>query len=429
MDGHSRMSTASPETSSDQPQRTSQNPGPLALLAATAIGGVLATRMGKTPFLLAAGAAAVALLRQKSPEPQNPALPPSAPDLDLPAQALVEQWLSQQIIREEQAPVVELIPEEFTPTEPEDDYHPESFLLDETDEIFRAPADTHSFAALSAPVPEQIPELGMERTQEQEQEDPLTSPPPQVFAPPFVPLPAADAAWTLGVEPLPSVNESGPYVAPDRGMFFRTPSRPETSSGTAPEPPVHSMFSSAPAPFFPSSVFEGAALPDEISVVHPSEPTVPASESAELPASEPAPWTEMTVLAKSDTTAEIPVELANPGDASFDAPLAAVLHDPWQPGPEDLSPPPPSFPAFPVKTPTTRPVVEAEIFLRPRAPTKNSVTAKSKPPPTAFSKHFPAEMDTSPAESASEVHFPGPLQSPREPTARATTWRSWWRGD
>ena len=129
-----------------------------------------------------------------------------------------------------------------------------------------------------------------------------------------------------------------------------------------------------------------------------------------------------------DTTQEIQVEFAAPGDASFDPPLAAAPQNPWQPEPEVFATAP-AFPAFPTQTQTTGTVVEAEIILRPRAPMQNTVTAKSKFVPPTFSKHFPAERtDTPPAEGANDAHFPGPLPSPHEPKPRPT-WRSWWRGD
>ena len=139
------MSTASEDNSSDQPQRTSHQPGPLAILAATALGGVIAARMGKAPLLFAAGAAAMAMLKQKKtaappPPPTPKSLPPPAPPPEIPAQSQVEQWLSRQIIREEQAPVVDFSTVDFTPEEPEEDYQPESFLLDEFEEF---PSSSH----------------------------------------------------------------------------------------------------------------------------------------------------------------------------------------------------------------------------------------------------------------------------------------------
>ena len=49
-------------------------------------------------------------------------------------QSQVEQWLSRQISREAQAPVMDLAALTVVQREPEDDYRPGSFLLDEFDE-------------------------------------------------------------------------------------------------------------------------------------------------------------------------------------------------------------------------------------------------------------------------------------------------------
>ncbi len=470
------MSTAPADTSSDQPQRTSQQPGPLALLAATAIGGVLATRMGKAPFFLAAGAAAIALLKHKKTGAPPPApahvplsLPPPAPELDIPAQSLVEQWLSRQIIREEQAPVVELSAADVTPCEPEDDYHPESFLLDDAEELFREPPDHDSFARLTEPAPQAMiepvtlpaPEIEIEL----EYEEALPAPPPPLLQEPEVeveeedapyvvaapaphepefPLPhllphlpptTAGAAWTLGVEPLPSLSEAAPYVPPyvppAGSLFFSAPVRQEDVFSA----PVRRE--EAPRPVFSSPMFQGAAFPDEINVAPAALEPVPApapapagpappAESFHLP--EPEPVNQPPPAA--ETTPEIPLELASPGDASFDPPLAALSESehPWHPG-QDIFATTPAFPVFPTQTHTTSPAVEAEIILRPRAPTQNTVTAKSKFAPPGFGKHFPADSsDTPSAEGTDDAHFPGPLHSPHEPKSRPT-WRSWWRGD
>lgn len=424
------MSTAFGETSPDQPQRTSHQPGPLTLLAATAIGGVIAARMGKAPFFLAAGAAALALLKQRkveAPAPMPLSLPPAAPELEVPAQSQVEQWLSRQIIREEQAPFVELSTADVPPSEPEDDYRPQSFLLDEADAIPAISSPHDSFAGLTEPVPQQIPEPAPPM----EQEAPL--PPPQVLETPPPPPAAADAAWTLGVDPMPSLNEAAPYVAPAGSLFFSTPARQEAAV-SKPKPPPSNMFSTAPAqqeepgppPFFFNSVFQGAALPDEIQVAPAFEPVPPVpspAPSAEAPVREPSPVIEPQP--DEEPTPEIPVELAAPGEASFDPPLAAAPQNPWETEPDA----PATVPASPLQSHASSPVVEAEIILRPRAPMQSTVTAKSKFTPPGFDKNAPLESSHAPpADVAADAPFPNPLQSPREPKPRPT-WRSWWRGD
>ncbi len=471
------MSTASEDNSSDQPQRTSHQPGPLAVLAATALGGVIAARMGKAPLLFAAGAAAMAMLRQKKPSalppPATPkSLPPPAPPPEIPAQSQVEEWLSRQIIREEQAPVVDLSTAEVTPNEPEDDYRPESFLLDELDDFSSTPApDNDSFACLTEPAPQPSPAPAPEIAEVAEaeaeaeadadaeaeaeadadadaDEEPVAPPPPppvllqappppappQVMqqAPPSPPV-VADAAWTLGVDPMPSLNEAMPYVAPVGSLFFSTPARQEAPSSEVETPHSH-MFSTAPVQheepgpplFFSTSVFQGAAFPDEIQVAPPFEPVPPVpspAPSAEAPVWEPAPAFEP--LPTAPATPEIPLELAAPGEASFDPPLAAAPHNPWQPEPDVFATTPP----VPFQPQMAGTVVEAEIILRPRAPMQNSVTAKSKFTPPSFAKPFSNEDSAAPpAENANDAHFPGPLQSQNDPKPRPT-WRSWWRGD
>lgn len=138
------------------PSQPGQPPGPWALLAATAVGGVIGTRLGRTPLVLAAGAAALALLQQQkksapassaspSPHPQEPLTPApgekanelsysisgagsavgtgwvASPTLTPPLQHVqshppahespqsqVEAWLSRQMQREMAEPVLDL---------------------------------------------------------------------------------------------------------------------------------------------------------------------------------------------------------------------------------------------------------------------------------------------------------------------------------
>lgn len=389
--------------------------------------------MGKAPLLFAAGAAALAMLRQKksiAPSAKPQSVPPPAPPLEIPAQSQVEQWLSQQIIREKQAPVVDFNKADVTPAEPEDDYHPESFLLDDSDGISNSPPpDNDAFAGLTEPPPQPLPEFAPEIEEIEEPLEAYSSPPVLLQTPPPPSPPAvADAAWTLGVDPMPSLNDAASYVAPVGSMFFSTPGRQETPISKQ-ESPTSNMFSTAPLQheepgpplFFSNSVFQGATFPDEIQVAPASEPVQPPS--AESPAQEPEPVTEPP--AAEETTPEITLELAAPGDASFDPPLAAAPQNPWQPEPDAFA----LTPAPLVQTQMKNTIVEAEIILRPRAPTQNAVTAKSKFTPPSFAKHFSDEDSApSPAEVANDTHFPGPLQSQHDPKPRPT-WRSWWRGD
>ena len=437
------MSTASEDLSPDQPQRTSHQPGPLAVLAATAIGGVLATRMGKASLLFAVGAAAMAMLKQKKHiPPPPPATPKSLPPPEVPAQTQVEQWLSRQIIREEQVPVIDFSKASATPSQPDDDYRPGSFLLDDFDELSSAPPlDNEIFACLAdpAPQPELIPAPAPEIEVVDAEQEPEAPPPPPILRqeppPPTSPPVPAYGAWTLGVDPLPSLNESASYLPPAAAMFFSTPVPQQASGASREAQRSHSqMFSTAPAPvqheepaplpFFATPVFQGAAFPDEIQVVPPWPPTAPMASPA--PSIETPVWQPAPMLEPLPTAIAAPEILTSPAEASFDPPLAAAPHNPWQPEPD-------VFAATPAVTfqpqPAASTVVEAEIILRPRAPMQNSVPVKSKFAPPVFASQISSEDSSAPpAEGTSDAHLPGPLPSPHDPKPRPG-WLSWWRGD
>ncbi|MDB6004458.1 MAG: hypothetical protein JWR15_1445, partial [Prosthecobacter sp.] len=217
-----------------------------------------------------------------------------------------------------------------------------------------------------------------------------------------------------------------------------------------------------PPPVFFAPVFEGAAFPDEIQVASapafesiapapvfemiapapvsepiapefepiadiPSfEPTAPltAADLEDLtPIPEPEPASEAPPVIAAQPAPEISVQLAAPGDASFDSPLAAAPENPWESKPDV----PVISPYAPPSSYTTSPIVDAEIILRPRAPMQNNVTAKSKySPPNPIKKDFAETFDTAPTTASND------LSSENVPPATAKpprTWRSWWRGD
>jgi hypothetical protein len=281
------------------------------MLAATALGGVIVSRMNKTPLVLAAGAAALALLNRKkaSPQPLAPTRAPAPEPVPAPppvqVQSQVEQWLTQQIHREASAPVVTLPP--AVSIEPEDDYIPQSLLADDTAEITATAPPNDAFASLTEPVFRQPPAA------------------PRRFEPePAFPAlqaleatescPTSDAAWILGVEPLPSLNESAAPLSLASSMF-----------ATEPVPMTHLA---APV-VFSAPVFEGGALPDEIEVAPQAEPIMHLTPT--LPP-EPATAPEVELVCETAALAEvqeIPVQIAAPGEASFDPPLATVPDHPW----------------------------------------------------------------------------------------------------
>ncbi len=392
-----RMSTASEGIPTDHATRAGQSPGALAILAATALGGVIISRMNKTPLVLAVGAAALALLnRKKANTPQiAPTRAPEPVQAPPPTmqQSQVEQWLFQQIHREETTPIIAL-PPPAAETEPEDDYIPQSLLSDDTAEFTGTPPPRDAFASLSEPAI---------RT--------LKAPEPRFeFEPAFPVLqaleatescPTSDAAWILGVEPLPSLNESVTPPSLVSSMFSSEPMQ---------------MANFAPPAVFSAPVFEGGALPDEIEVTPPAEPVThltPLFRQKSVVLPEPAPVQE---AAPAIETPEILVQIAAPGEAFFDPPLASVPNNPWTP-PVEASPP---------QTPHLSPVIEAEIVLRPRAPTQVAVVAKTRPVSSRFAKA--AATAAAPADNEDPALAHAPLPSPREPRA-STTWRSWWRGD
>lgn len=368
------------------------------MLAATTLGGVIISRMNKTPLVLAVGAVALALLnRKKASTPQiAPTRAPEPVQAPPPTmqQSQVEQWLFQQIHREETTPIIAL-PPPADETEPEDDYIPQSLLSDDTAEFTGTPPPRDAFASLSEPAI---------RT--------LKAPEPRFeFEPAFPVLqaleatescPTSDAAWILGVEPLPSLNES---VAP-----------PSLVSSMFSSEPMQ-MANFAPPAVFSAPVFEGGALPDEIEVTPPAEAVThltPLFRQKSVVLPEPAPVQE---AAPAIETPEILVQIAAPGEASFDPPLALVRDNPWMP-PVEAPPPPPQ--ASPLG-----PVVEAEIVLRPRAPTQVAVVPKAKP---ASPRPVKPTATATAASSEGSTLARAPLQSPHEQGV-PTAWNSWWRGD
>jgi hypothetical protein len=331
-------------------------PGTLALLGATALGGVLGSRLRGAPLMIAAGATALALLRKKTPAPSLPP-PPPAPEIQ--PQNLVRQWLEQQTEREQQTPLIPL----DSKVTGEDDYTPEPLLADSFSETEAPSLLQEQFASLTEPAPRAIPAVRMAE-----------------------PAMVMTSGWIPGIDPLPSWSET-----PDTPVIPRadlSPATENTSMDTA-------------------MVFSGGTLPDEIEVMQPPEP-LPAQnhvleQPVEMPPQAPtAPESDSPL--ETEIPPEIPVHLAEPGEASFDSPLMAA-----------------SWPAVVAahSAQTSSVVVEAEIILRPRAPMQNTVTSKNMAAP-------PAEDE--PAGQNSMALPRAPLQSPREQRARST-WRSWWRGD
>jgi len=390
------MSTASEGNPKDHATRTGKLPGVLTMMAATALGGVLVSRMNKTPLVLAAGAAALALLNRKKASTTAPqtAPHPSTDSVVVPPviqpQSQIEQWLAQQIHREENAPVVALVPAAITETE--DDYIPQSLLSDDTAEI--TPIDD-TFASLTEPLLRQ-PIITPPRS-----DNDLALPVLQALEA-TESSPTSDAAWILGVEPLPSLNETEAPPALVSSMFSS-------------EPVLMTGFASSAV--FSAPVFEGGSLPDEIEVAPDPEPLTHLTPS---PPEEPGPTPKLEAELEEAPLAEvleIPLQMAAAGEASFDPPLAFTPDNPWAP-PVEAPPPLPTVPLSPL--------IEAEITLRPRAPTQVAVMSKTKHVTSRLA--HPSAAISAPAEREDPTldHDQSPM--PQEQPSR-TTWSSWWRGD
>lgn len=520
-------------------------PGAFALLTATALGSLVASRLPKAPLVVAAGITALALLKQKKaaaqPAASAPPFPPAPPAANLPQHELVGQWLQQQIERDATSPDLSWpdICAEPTSEPVEAPYTPPSFLLD--DDLHASTPSTHeSFASLTEP-----PDFGMPLTAENRvagesdvtahdlgvsdfphasdaaihslvprhvtssisepandfteeihhltpampvSVQPTTAtgcispveltgllpehPPPQAPATPANAL-STNAAWLLGIEPIPSLGDPS------------TPLYPEPTN----------VFTDAPGtqPVFTTALFQGASLPDEIEVgppapLPPSNPPVPAPPAPaatipNLPPPTPVPhlvpafpapslsgndlgdvanWNQappsfsaenpfftshlpaavfettgkkpLPFSTQSDkppplhaeTIVEIPVQLAAPGEASFDPPPLGLAHDFWQPVSECSSAETHTFASDPSSQPSppsplvAGPIIEAEIVPQPRPQLQNTVTLKTKPLAPVSVKPIPhaPPAETSPHED--------PVRPPRE---KRPPWRSWWRGD
>jgi hypothetical protein len=361
--GKKRMSTPFQDTSGEQTTpRGSAMPSPLALLGATALGGVIGSRMNSTPLVIAAGAATLALLRKKAQAPTAP--PPVQPPQVQQPQNLIKQWLEQQTEREQRVPVVPLT---LLPG-PEDHYTPMPLLNDDPIEASSVSLRQEVFASLTEP------------------NTPAFRPAPQVE----LEMPAV-SGWIPGIDPLPSWNET-----PDPPVFAEEPGFPKDEASIE--------------PVLEAPVFAGGVLPDEIEVAEPPEITNTLQEEALMKLFTPA---ESSPSAQTEHAREIPVQLAQPGEASFDSPMLSAV---W---------PPPEAVALPVQ-PVTPVIVEAEIILRPRAPTHNTVTSKAAPFSATLAPLAPADAEIT--GTAAEPIPRAPVQSPREQLARSS-WRSWWRGD
>lgn len=426
----------------------------LGVLAAISAGGLVAMRMKPSPLMFLAGAAAVAFLgRKRIASDSRPLelLPQRPPEPAPPPRVEVDAWLARQVEREQQAPIitldVETLPETLPPA-PEPLETARAALPD----LFADWSMTAEKPAIVPSEPFSLPKLETDGAGFLFPSEPLETPPAPILhldpAPPSAP---SNASWLLGIEPLPSWDEltaAPPRTCSDFAFLAEPPGAASYTPQPAPEPtpppppPPPSVPPSVPAPIQPlfiPSLFQGGALPDEITVSEEfttppaHEPAAPffeaftAFEAIPFPAPPPPPATvepspdPETFLNLPEL---VPVTLASPGEATFDDPLAALEENPSS-IPGGIPPPPPLRPHAPV--------IEAEIVIRPRGFGATRVQPKEPEAATIEPVEAPS-LDLSPftgeppASPSPPALSPAPVVLPREQKARKT-WRSWWRGD
>ena len=483
--------------------------------AALAAGGILALRMRPASFLFLAGAAAAALIARKKsassrplqllpptpqpeevPAPETPAEIPfeepvssfTAPPPPAPAPNPIEGWLARQLERERNAPIItlEVLTPEISPPAaesppppelpavPEPEAEPEkpvwgSPITLEPETPFLEKTEPEAPAPKIAPPAPVLPAIGFHLLQALESTESSPTAPPTS---------GASAAWLLGIEPLPSWEESSspsvfetplePLIPMDEAPF--TTSVQETP---APPPP--------PEPAYVPPLFEGGMFPDEIRVDSPPEPPslmhmevaaleTAAPEPTPLPLA-PEPWFEQPtqlVPQPAEPTRVIPAPAVIDAPPSLVAAIDLFLKAP-PPAPvpltnlDELMPLDPAATALPVAPeaaetppaaepqplsitpPFVSPFLSSAPPLHPFAPGNTTDLSPITPRPRGLSQTTvvprhpfadplsPApDTDAAPPTNAEEsppIELPpAPVVLPREQKAKRS-WRSWWRGD
>ena len=464
----------------------------LGVLAAVSAGGLMALRMKQAPLFFLAGAAAAALLSRKRVIPVRKPMelmPQREPD---PAPPEVEAWLARQIEREQQTPVITLdvvevskVPELVPAPEPQitalEAMKPESIeglgaslspgqpdILQKTLEAERSVLGDvttwGSFLSEAAPMPGGPSPVSSSSVPEARH-----VPAPLIVEEIAKASPSREeplnASWLLDIEPLPSLDEMiadvpshSASAATDHSAFMALAPDIAPLFDSAELPPMPAAAVPSVQPEFVPTLFQGAELPDEITVAEVAEqvsepqPEVAPEPVVERAVGPPAESVMASLFTPPSTASEpptlsvealdVPVSFAEPGDASFDDPLAYLEENPSA-LPGGIAPQPPLRPLAPV--------VEAEIVVRPRGLAITRVQAKpSAEAPVEFgvvpidrevealvTLEEPFEPKTPPtvdstssdkAVSSPPELPPAPVVLPREQKARKT-WRSWWRGD
>ncbi|MEZ5388008.1 MAG: hypothetical protein R3F13_21075 [Prosthecobacter sp.] len=354
----------------------------MAILGATALGGILGSRISKLPVLLGAGAAAFALMRGRSHPSSTNREEPDAQPSPSPAihstNAFVLEWLESQSHAERDAPSVEFPFEDKDPpesSEPYDSYVPLPLLPDED---VSPPAEfPGSYAKLTEPAVS-LPE----------ETKPADESLPDVTTAPSFPGPAG-----LCFEPMPALKEENVTLVGAHEPTFLPPPPPFSS---------HRF------------VFEGGNLPDHIEVA----PSDIALEP--VMAVEPEPPLVDTP-APSSNVPEITVELASPGEASFDPPLTGLPTSTWPPAKlESLD--------LDAAAPETSPVVADGAFvLLPQPQVQNSILPKA-PNTAPWVTKYSSAINT-PDLQGNPKADPPVLDASKGKKRPHSEWNSWWQGD
>lgn len=453
----------------------------LGVLAAVSAGGLLALRMKQAPLFFLAGAAAAALLSrkrvistakpmqlmpQREPEPVRPKAVAAPPE--------VEAWLARQLEREQQTPVITLEVIEASPVAdvvpgPE----PQITALEaaKPEVVERADAARESVNGLfelpEVPADEPVVSWGSFLAEKPSEPDGgcfvilPAEPEPQHTPEQLITSPHAEtssnASWLLDIEPLPCLDELTADVPSNVA-----PASPDQAAFMASAPDFAPIFESLDVPSMPAAegagfipaLFQGAELPDEITVSEvtaslveqETEPMAAKVEPASVESAMAGLFMPSSASAEPPTLSvealEVPVSIAGPGEASFDDPLAFLEENPSA-LPGGIAPLPPLRPLAPV--------VEAEIVVRPRGLAATKVEPKPvNESPVEFGvvpiereeegmvtleQPFEVKTPTMPDPPLVEKPVfpqpelqPAPVVLPREQKARKT-WRSWWRGD
>ena len=431
---------ASDEQPTDLPlarKRDERTPA-LSVVAAVSAAGLLAARLRTGPLLFLAGVAAAGwLARRRNLESRSShaILPELLQEIPLPpaesdSKPQVDAWLSSQIAREKQSPVItlDLLGSTTPPVQdPEKPIHclpdlPEVGLTPEmpsSASLFKeTPASSEPFAPPPSVRLESVPLYGLSESPSSSlEENPFFSasvPVPEWEAATNVtslqdletptPAPSLDSTWLLGIEPLPSWDEVAESPADVKND---SPSWMQESQVPSFETVDPSVAVPAPQTPFVPSLFQGGALPDEIYVPPSSEPervpwNSPLTSSAVR--KEPLPVTSLL-----DTPLSVP---SSPPLSSGSEPQDEEMTNPAMPRPVFVAPRRTSFLGKAISAPAETNAPAAEPATATAAPTKDVQAL----PELSMTLAAPGEASFDDPLSALDQHgSPGADEKPQPP--------------